>query len=146
MNQQTTFNLDSLLDGTLDDLKDLPEFSPYPPGAHKVQAMIEQDKKIKHVFYLKMKAIETVELADATETQPLVAGHETGVRYDLSNEYGQGGFKKILASAADHFGAKTTRELIEDMKSWVEALVITDLRSNKEKTQTYTNVKEFQIV
>ena len=37
--------LDNLLDATLDDLEDLPEFTPFKPGAHKVTASFEEKEK-----------------------------------------------------------------------------------------------------
>ena len=37
MTEQTlNLDIDNLLDGTLDDLADAPEFKPFPLGAHKI--------------------------------------------------------------------------------------------------------------
>ena len=47
MNTQTEFNLDSLLDGTLDDLADLPEFRPFVPGTYRVNFNFKADDKDK---------------------------------------------------------------------------------------------------
>ena len=35
MNANTQVSIDSILDSTLDDLADMPEFKPFPAGAHK---------------------------------------------------------------------------------------------------------------
>ena len=135
------FNIDSLLDGTLDDLADLPEFKPYPAGTHKVVIKLEQKVVNKHPsFEFSMKAVETLELANAGDT-PLAAGAETSILFMLDNEIGQGSFKKLLSSAAAKFGAKSNRELIAEIQN-TEALVVTKQRQNKDKTQTYTDLVE----
>jgi hypothetical protein len=144
------FDINSLLDGTLDDLKDLPEFKPFPAGTHRVTVKLvdktaPKDQINKHPgFELKMKLIETIELAGGSDTT-LEVGAETGVLYLLDNEIGQGAFKNILKSAASHFGAKSNRELIADLQN-TECLVVTKTRQNKDKTQTYTDIVELQVV
>jgi len=147
MANDKSFNMDALLDGTLDDLKDMPEFKPFPKGAHRCVINIEQ-KKIDGwpAFEIKLKGLETVELADATSDQPLEAGAETSVAFfmahekDIVAELGQGKFKLIMASAAEKFGAKSTRDLIADCQG-AEVIVITGLRDNKDKTKKFTDIE-----
>lgn len=138
------FNMDALLDGTLDDLADAPEFKPFPAGAHKVTIKIEQKKIGTHpAFEVSMIAVETIELASPEDT-PLVKGATTSVAYMMDMELGQGNFKKILASLAAHFGAKSNRELIGEAQN-LECLVVTKVRLNKDKTQSYTDIVELQV-
>lgn len=140
------FNIDSLLDGTLDDLADAPEFKPFPAGTHKVVVTIVQKKIGTHpAFEVGMKAIETIELPAGSEEVPLVAGATTSVAYMMDNDLGQGNFKKILKSLADHFGAKSNRELISEAQN-LEVLVVTKQRMNKDKTQSYTDIVELQVI
>ncbi len=146
---QDNFDIDALLDGTLDDLADMPEFKPFPVGTHAVVLTIvdktaPKDRVNNHPgFEVKMKAVETLELANPDDT-PLVAGAETSVLYLLDNPIGQGSFKKLLASAAEHFGTKSNRELIADLQGATVA-VVTRQRQNKEKTQTYTDIVEMKV-
>lgn len=143
------FDINSILDGTLDDLKDLPEFKPFPAGTHIVTLKIvdktaKKDMVNNHPgFEIKMKHVETLELAKEGDVAP-EAGAETSVLYLLDNEIGQGSFKKLLASAAAHFGPKTNRELIADLNGATVA-VVTRTRQNKEKTQTYTDIVEMKV-
>lgn len=140
------FSIDSILDGTLDDLADLPEFRPYPTGTHRVNIKFEQKVVNKHPgFELKMKALETVELPSGSTEEPLAAGAETSVLFLLDNEIGQGAFKKVLSSLANHYGAKSNRELIAEAQN-AECLVVTKQRQNKDKTQTYTDIVELQVI
>lgn len=139
------FNLDSLLDGTLDDLADAPEFKPFPAGTHKVTITIVQKKIGTHpAFEVGMKAVETIELSNSDET-PLAAGATTSVAYMMDNDIGQGNFKKVLASLANHYGQKSNRELIADAQN-AEVLVVTKVRQNKDKTQSYTDIVELQVI
>lgn len=143
------FDINSLLDGTIDDLADLPEFKPFPAGTHIVTLKIidktaQKDRVNNHPgFEIKMKAVETLELANSDDT-PLTPGAEAGVLYLLDNPIGQGSFKKLLASAAEHFGAKSNRELIQDLQG-ATVVVVTRTRQNKEKTQTYTDIVEMKV-
>lgn len=140
------FNIDSLLDGTLDDLADLPEFKPFPVGTHRVTIKLEQKVVNKHPgFELKMKALETVELPSGSSESPVNAGQECNILYLLDNEIGQGQFKKLLASFAQSFGAKKNSELISNAQN-SECLVVTKQRQNKDKTQTYTDIVELQVI
>jgi len=150
MTQATdNFDIDAMLDGTLDDLADLPEFKPYPAGTHAVVLTIVDKTAAKNRvnnhpgFEVKMKAVETLELADSNDV-PLAPGAETSVLYLLDNPIGQGTFKKLLASAAEHFGAKSNRELIADLQGATVA-VVTRQRQNKDKTQMYTDIVEMKV-
>lgn len=143
-------NIDQLLDGTLDDLADMPEFKPFPPGTHRITLKIEV-KKVNEdtAAEVSMTALETIELADPTGT-PLAAGDSTNVLYFLSHknpkvaEMGQGQFKELMKALAEHFGAKSNRELIAEGNG-AECIVVTSLRSNKEKTKTYTAIDALQV-
>lgn len=145
------FNLDNLLDGTLDDLADLPEFKPFPVGTHRVNlSMVDKTAKDKQVgghpaYEARMKYIELMEAAEPDAVAP-VAGSEDSVLYMLDNEFGQGALKKILAAAAAHFGAKPNRVLLNEDLQNVEVLVVTKQRQNKDKTKSYTDIVELQIV
>jgi hypothetical protein len=143
--QNQDFDINSLLDGTLNDLKDLPEFRPLPVGSYRAMFSIVPDAKVKHIFFAKLKVIETMELAEATET-PVEAGAEAQVRYDLSNEFGQGAFKKILAALAEHFGAKNNRALLEEVRNPVEVMVVTKQNLNKKNGAVYTDIVELAVI
>jgi hypothetical protein len=138
-------DMDKLLDSTLDDLADAPEFKPFPAGTHKVVITIVQKKiGIHPAFEVGMKAVETIELSNSDEV-PLAAGATTSVAYMMDNDLGQGNFKKILASLASHYGAKSNRDLISEAQN-AEVLVVTKVRMNKDKTQSYTDIVELQVV
>lgn len=145
-------DIDQLLDGTLDDLADMPEFKPYSVGTHKVNLKVEL-KKINNdrAVEVGMSAIETIELPAGSEEAPLNYGDETNVLYFLTHsnpkvaEMGQGGFKELCKSAVTKFGAKSNRELIEDMNG-AEAIVVTGIRSNKDKTKKFTSIEAIEFV
>jgi len=142
------FNMDNLLDGTLDDLADLPEFRPFPPGLHSAVFSWEQKVVNNHPsIEVRLKAKETIELAKPAdeENKPLVGGEEASVLYMMDNEIGQGSFKEnILKPLAAHFGAKQTRELLKDAQG-ATVSVVTDLRANKEKTKSYMTIVKLEV-
>ena len=144
--ENATDSIDDLLDCTLDDLEDLPEFKPFPVGAHRVSVTLEL-KKIneKQGAEFDMKAIETVELANTADT-PLAEGDSTSSVYFLDNEFGRGALKAVSIPLAEALGTSTIRELIDACKG-VECVVVTSLRKDKnDATKFYTNIKEMQVV
>jgi hypothetical protein len=143
--QNTDFDINALLDGTLDDLADMPEFRPYPIGTYRLQFKIEADKKDKTIFYSKLKVLETVELADANDI-PVEVGAEAQVRYDLKNEYGQGAFKKVLAALQEHYNAPNNRALLEEVKDYIEVVAVTKHNKNKKNDQVYTDLEAIKVV
>ena len=146
MNQTSTFNIDTLLDGTLNDLADLPEFRPFPVGSHRATIKLESKKINNHPsIEVKLIAIETLELPAGSQETPLEKGAEGSVLYMLDNEIGQGKFKNLMATVAEKFGAKTNRELIADLQG-CEVAVVTTLRMNKEKTKSYMDIVELVIL
>lgn len=149
--KQINMDVDALLDGTLDDLADMPEFKPFPVGTHKVVFKAEVKKVGKDTAVeVGMTAIETVELPSGSEDQPLAAGDNTNVLYFLTHsnpqvaEMGQGQFKELMKSVAEHFGAKKNSDLIADLNG-AEGLVVTGIRQNKEKTKKYTTIEGVQF-
>ncbi len=145
------FDVDAILDGTLDDLADLPEFKPFPPGSHVVTLnIIDKTGKDNRVnghpgFEFKLTAVETLELSKPQEDQPLVKGAGTSILYLLDNEIGQGQFKNIMKAAAEHFGAKSNRELLTDLQG-ATVMVVTKQRANKDKTKMYDDIVEMKVV
>lgn len=132
-------DIDSLLDSSIDDLADLPEFAVFPNGLHRVVINFESKKVNDHPSVeLKMKLIETVELANAADTA-LEPGAESSVLYMLDNEFGQGKLKTIISQLKESFGGTSLREVMENANG-AEVSVVCKVRQNKDKTQSYTDV------
>jgi hypothetical protein len=140
-----SLDLDSILDSSIDDLADLPEFAVFPNGAHKVLIQWESKEVNKHpCMELKMKAVETVELSNPAEDKPLVAGAESSVLFMLDNEFGQGKFKTIIKALAEATGSNKISEAVE-ASNGMEVTVICKVRQNKDKTQSYTDVTKITV-
>jgi len=141
----STTDLDSLLDISLDDIADLPEFKVFPAGAHRCTMKLEKKQIGTHpAWELKLTAIETVELADPAET-PLVTGTESSVAFMMDNEFGAGNLKKVITPIAQHFGIGKMGELAE-ASNGTEVLAVTKQRQNKDKTATYLDVVSLQVL
>lgn len=159
MTNETNADLmDTLLDGSLDDLADIPEFRPYPVGAHKVKISWDPAATIPNVFNEKGKessglrrfvqlsavAIETVELGEPTDT-PLAGGEKLQQNFDLTNEYAQGAFKNIMGCLAEHYGAKSPRLLMADSQDAEVVLVIKHRKDKNKKNEDGTPVVYAQV-
>lgn len=136
---QNQANIDSLLDASIDDLDDLPEFAVYPAGVHRVVVKFST-KAINEnpAVEMAMSAVETVELVNSDET-PLAAGAESSVLFMLNNEFGQGKLKQIMKPLAAQFGTTSIKETMEAANE-AEVIVTTKVRQNKDKSQSYTDV------
>lgn len=126
-------NFDNLLDASLDDLADLPEFSNFPAGAHKCTlSIVQKTINNKPAMEVKLTGIETVELSKPEEDQPINAGAVSSAAYFMDNEFGQGAFKKLIAPLAAHLGVSTLREVVEQAEG-MEVTAITSYRTGKKK-------------
>lgn len=147
-NENQSNALDYLLDATLDDLADIPEFKPFPEGAHRVT--IQWAEKIVNslpAMELKLVGIETQELSNP-EASPLNKGDETSVVFlfknkdGTRNEMAEGNFKAILSQLAKHFGITNNRELVTASQN-CECLALTKIRKDKnfiENGKMYTQI------
>jgi len=144
------FNMESLLEGTLDDLAQVPDFVTYPAGTHRANMFWEMPTKDRPTSIgVKLSAIATEELADSG-TEPLVPGSLTTVSFKMDNEFGQSNYRKIIAALSSHFGPGTNREIMEKSEG-AEVIVITSLRHGKKTEQNpnpnaYTNIVEIHVV
>lgn len=150
-------DIDTLLDGTLDDLADMPEFKTFPVGAHKVTISFET-KTIEGTgsgVEMKLTGIETVELPAGSEAAPLSAGDSTNIFFFLKHknpkvvEMGQGQLKEILKVLREHFGAgHTNRELMEKADG-LECIVATGHRfkdKGKPEQRVFTSLEALTVV
>lgn len=158
--ENLNLDIDSLLDGTLDDLADAPEFKPYPLGVHKVvinwetkQLDDNKDKSKKNtIVTLKMKALETIETPAGSE-EVCSPGQEENIGFFLVHhsspkamENSQGAFKEIMKSLAAHYGAKSNRELMAE-SAGAEVLVTTGLRKDKtDASKKYTKLEKLMVI
>lgn len=139
-------SIDSLLDCTLDDLADLPEFKNFQEGAHRVTASWgTKDLNGKGYVTLDFKLLETLELADANAEQEGKEGDECGTIFDLTNEFGQGKLKKAAAPFLESLGMTKIRELVEGAQD-IECVVLTGLRTDKkDASKIYLQLNDIQI-
>lgn len=151
--------MDDLLDGTLDDLADMPEFKPFAPGAHKMKLNFEQ-KAVNEIpsIELKLTVIESVELVNPDDAPPAV-GDTTNVLFMLKkkddngklvrNELAEGQFKNLLAQLAPAFPeAKSNREIMVAAEGF-EVLGVTSIRENKKdknNIKRYTSLDSVAII
>ena len=136
---------DALLDANLDDLADLPEFANFPAGSHRATVSITQ-KVIngKPMMEVKLTGIETVELSKPEEDKPISAGQVSSALFDLSNEYAQGNFKKLVAPVAASLGVSSLRDLI-DQADGTEVEAVTSYRLGKAKPGETERPSYFEI-
>lgn len=126
-------DFDALLDADLDDLADLPAFENYPAGVHR--CTIELTKKEinnKPMIEVKLIGIETVELSKPEEDKPIQVGQVSSALFDLTNEYAQGAFKKLIQPVAASLGVSSIRDVIDQSKG-TEVEAVTAYRKGKKK-------------
>ncbi len=134
-----------LLDSSLDDLADLPEFKVFPNGAHICTIKFESKDVNGHPsIECTLTGISTEELANPADT-PIAAGDVSSVLFMMDNEFGQGALKAVMKPLAAHFGTSKISETIEAAKG-AECLVVTKQRQNKEKTQTYLSIASITVM
>ena len=138
-----SLDLDSILDSSIDDLADLPEFGVYPSGVHTVIINWESKEVNKHpCMELKMKMKETVELSNPAADQPVAAGQESSSLFMLDNEFGQGSFKSIIKTLAAATGTSKISEAVEASNGMEVQVVVVTKPDKKDPTTMRMNVKK----
>lgn len=143
MSEKNTASVDDILDGTLDDIEDLPSFSAWPAGAYRVtlpEGFAQKKINDKPAFEVKLKNLEVLEVTNPAEQEeaPKV-GDETSLSFMMDNETGKGFFKEAIMPFVAHAGldSKTPgaiRTAVAASKG-LECLVILK-RTKKEDKQT----------
>jgi hypothetical protein len=153
-------DIDQLLDGSLDDLADLPEFKPFPAGAHSAtivswERKLFDDKadsnKKNTAIVVRFKADSTIEPTDPADV--VSPGQETEYMYFLAHhsspkaaEIGQGGFKALMASLVEFYGADTPRNLMEK-STGASVLIVTGKRADKkDKSKVYSTLDTLKVL
>lgn len=138
-------NMQSLLDSSLDDLADLPEFAVLPNGVHRVALQFAEKEVNGHPSVeMKMTVRETIELANPAADQPCAPGTESSVLFMLDNEFGQGKLKEVLKPLAAATGVGQIGQLLQAANG-MEVTVTAKVRQNKDKTQSYTDVTKLEV-
>lgn len=148
-------DIDSLLDATLDDLADVPEFKPYPIGAHRAVIKWDYTKKVneKVCVELSIQGIETVELTNPEDT-PITPGMTTSMLFNFTkkdgtkNEIAEGQWKELLKPLAAHFGTANNRATM-DASNGAECLAVTTIRADKKDpndVKYYTAIKSLTVL
>lgn len=152
--------LDDLLDGTLDDLADVPSFAPFPIGAHLTQIgwKLTTVNDIPSVE-LNLSLIEHVELTNP-EDKPFEKGSKTNTLFMLKkkdddgkmvrNDLAEGQWKALLGQLRDGLGLppETTNREVMAKSEGLEVMAITGIRENKKdknNVKYYTEVKSLTV-
>lgn len=146
-NENLNVDIDSLLDGTLDDIADLPEFKPFPAGMHQVSiVMTQKEINKKPSIELAMTYVEPMELSDPSDVPPK-AGDTSNLVFFLDNELGQGQFKEVIKALKPVYGTNgSNRDTMNESAGAVVA-VVTKLRKDKnDETKVYTQLQKLELI
>ena len=141
--------LDNILDASLEELADLPEFKPFAPGVHEVSIELTPKTIGTHPSVeLMMTMVKTIEMADPAQEVP-APGATASVAFMLDIDIGQGKFKEMLKPIAEHLGITISekgaiRTVIEKSKGMI-CKVVTNVRAGKEEGQVFMNVKSLAV-
>ena len=139
-------DLDNLLDMTLDDLEDLPEFKNFPAGAHRCQATMEsKEVNGKPCVEISFTYVSCEELADPQEAEP-AAGDKCSSLFFLDNEFGQGALKKVAAPFAEAMGLSNLGEIVTNVTDTDVLLVSSIQIDKKDSTKQYLRIQEIAVV
>ncbi len=104
----STVDIDSILDGTLDDIADLPSFAAWPSGAYR--ATLKEGFKLKEIngkpaYELKLTNEEVLEISNALEQEeaPKI-GDEASLAFGMDSETGRGFFKEAIKPFVEALG------------------------------------------
>jgi len=112
-------SMTSLLDGTLDDIEDLPGFIQLPTGAYKVKLAEGFRNKIiseKAAIDLPMTVVEIIELGNPEQAPEVKVGDIATLAWMMDNETGKGFFKEAIRPIYTFLNAKSYNEAMTNSK------------------------------
>lgn len=138
-------NDDSFFNISLDDIADLQEFKPFPPGAYQVKVSLEKKIVNKHPsIEVGLTSIKVLELVDPSEEE-VKPGTECNVLFMLDNEVGAGKFKKIITPLADYYETRDVQEIVRKAKN-VECMVVVTQRTNSDTKKVYMDLVSIDVI
>ncbi len=144
LNNASVSTLD-LLDASLDDMADLPEWKIFPAGVYRVKPEVKQEsKKQKGESVTVITVTATLleggikEKNDPASADPAV-GSQTNVRFTWENEYGQGGLKNLLKPISAATGVKKVGDLLQLLGTADSVLLVMGVRKSSKDGKDYEN-------
>jgi hypothetical protein len=146
-------NIDDLLDGTLDDLADAPQFKPFPAGAH----VVKLNWDVKNIgnspaIEAKFTHQSTAELANPDDELPK-PGDTCSTAFILKdkegkkNELAEGQWKEILKNLKEGGVAGETNREIMDASNGMEVMLVSALRKDKnDPSKFYLVIKSVNVI
>lgn len=140
----------SILDGTLDELNDLPGFKVPPTGAYVVSIVSNLIKKVgnhENTVEAKFKIIDIMEVSEQNvpEAEAPLPEDEFNVLFMTDNDTGEGFLKEYLKVLGPVVGSTKTREILE-MSKGMKLMVVVSRKYNKETERHNVNLKKIEIV
>lgn len=140
----------SILDGTLDELSDLPGFKVPPTGAYAVSIVSNEIKTVgshKDTVEAKFKIVDIMEITekDVAEADAPLPGDEFNVLFMTDNDTGAGFLKEYLKVLGPVVGTTKTREILELSKN-LNLIVVVKRTLNKETERHNVNLKKIEVV
>lgn len=130
--------VNALLDGTLDDIADLPEFVVPNAGTYEATILKFEPKEINEQtaidFQLRFdNLLEAADGNDEPQTLPIEAGTAFFLLNDdgTPNELGQGQWKEVMKAISDHVEGTTNTEKMASAVG-LQVVVTTGVRVHKE--------------
>lgn len=151
MNANMNTTIDSILDSTLDDLADMPEFKPFPPGAHRCTFdFVAKTVNNKPAVELKFTAIETAESSDPNGAV-VTPGQTTNILLLLRNndgtrnEIAEGQLKMVVSALKETFPGNNNGEILTAAKG-AEVLLVSKIRVNKTNGTENTALVSLSVI
>jgi hypothetical protein len=143
-------NAASILDGTLEDLNDLPGFKVPPTGGYAVSIVANTIKKVgdhENTVEAKFVIKEVLEVTEVgvPDDQMCVAGDEFAVLFMTDNETGVGFLKEYLKVIGPAVGSTKTKEILEQSKG-LDLVVVVKRTYNKDSERHNVNLKKIDVV
>ena len=142
-------SIDSILESTLDNLPDVPEFKPFAAGSHQATIAFEvKEIQKKPAVEWKLTHMETIELANPEDTPPKAGDTCSGAFIFLDkdgkeNELALGQFKALLKPLQAHFGTTSNGETLEASQG---ATVVLTMTQRAGKAGTSSEGKFFPVI
>lgn len=141
---------DAVFDRQLEDLAELPSYTPPPTGSYNLA--ISVGMKVvnkKPAVEASFKVRDIVEVADAAEAEQVKPGQEFSILFILrkddgsANEFAEGKMREFLGELAPHFNTNNIKDLVGGMvKEWEATATVKRKVNRKDADRFDVDVKD----
>jgi hypothetical protein len=141
----TEEEFDSILNTSIDEIDDLPDYANFPDGTHNALLTLEKKQmQDEPRMVLNLKYVSSITLVSLEEEAPK-AGTIASTIYDVTHPLGGPAFKKAIGNVLTAMEIKNFGEALKQIQD-IPVVVTTKISTTKKAGETYKRMRIISMI